>query len=291
MRRPLVLIGPGFTGQEILAQRAPASDTVVASRRPQPALAERFSRVTWWVAPSLSPETLRAHLGDGGDLIVTAPPDGLTDARLSAAIGPRDRVVYIATTGLYGARAGHIDHTTPIAPDSDKARLRAEAEAAWCDKGAVSLRAAGIYGTGRGLHLRIARGDFALPDDPEKVVSRVHVADLAQLCLASLEVPSLRGRGWPVADLCAVPQAQVVRALCRALGRPLPPRVAVGDAPESLRHHRAVDSRALLAATDVTLRYPGWVEGFTACIAGDRLAVEMPLAEAARESAVRASPR
>jgi nucleoside-diphosphate-sugar epimerase len=108
-------------------------------------------------------------------------------------------------------------------------------------------------------------GRHALPDGGHRVVSRVHVDDLAALMEGCL-TRGLRGETFVVADQCPVPQREAVAWLCARLGVAEVP-VATGDAvPETLRHDRRVNSARVLAATGVRLMYPGYREGFAMCL-------------------------
>jgi len=267
--RPLVLLGCGFTGTAAARLALARGRRVVATTR-DPARAEslRALGVDARCLAALDASAARSLIPVGARVLVTFPPDGATDAAVAAALPDDVRAAYVSTTGVYGARRGVIDADTPVDADSPRAALRLDAEAHWRAKGAVVLRAAGIYGPGRGLHRRLREGTFRLPDDATKVVSRVHVDDLAALCLAALDA-GLRDVAFPVADDAPVPQAEVVRWLVARMGVPPPPLVATGDAPETLRHDRSVDNRAVKAALGAALRFPTYREGFEDCLARD----------------------
>jgi len=63
-----------------------------------------------------------------------------------------------------------------------------------------------------------------------------------------------------------------VRGLCGWLGLSPPASVALTDAPETLRHDRAVINARVRAATGLTLRYPSWREGFAQCLTAEGVA-------------------
>lgn len=263
----LVILGCGYTGTAAARLALDRGDAVVATTRdPARAASLRQMGVDARALPALDGDAVRAMVADGARVLVTFPPDGRTDALVADRLPAGTRVAYVSTTGVYGARRGVIDETTPVDGDSPRAALRLEAEGRWRAAGAVVLRAAGIYGPGRGLHRRLREGTFRLPDDATKVVSRVHVVDLAALCLAALD-RGLRDVAFPVADDAPVPQAEVVRWLVARMGVAPPPTVAIGDAPETLRHDRSVDNRAVKAALGVALRFPTYREGFEDCLA------------------------
>ncbi len=267
MPRPVTILGCGFTGLA-LARLARAQGRAVRATLRDPSRTEALVALGVEVraTPRLEPEALTDWL-DGAGVAVCFPPDGHTDAALAPCLGRAAGLVYLSSTGVYGARRGLIDASTPAAPDDPRGQLRLAAEALYRAQGATVLRAAGIYGPGRGLHLRLLRGDFRAPDDPHKVVSRIHVDDLAALCLAALDAPRVPGgTAWPVADEGPTPQAEVIAALCAWMGLPLPPVVAVSEAPPTLRHDRSVDGRAVCRALGVGLRFPTWREGFRHCL-------------------------
>lgn len=264
---PLVILGCGFTGAAAARLARGAGREVRATLRHEDG-ADRLRAigVDVRVTPSLDVDDVRERVGDGADVLVCFPPDGATDARVAPGARRARAVAYVSTTGVYGERTGRIDGATPTDPSTEKARARLDAESRWRDQGAVVLRAAGIYGPWRGLHRRLLRGDFRAPGDGSRVVSRVHVDDLAAVALGAL-ANAPRGGAWPVADATPVPQGDVIAWLCARLGLPLPPSVPLDEAPETLRHDRSVDPSDALRAAGVALRFPSYREGFEHCLA------------------------
>lgn len=302
MRADLLILGCGFTGTEVARRALSAGFHVVATTRREEgrAPAERLG-IEVCVLPELTRERVRELVRPGAFVLATFPPDGRTDVEIAPALGAAGHVAYISTTGVYGAHRGHVDETTPVDPSEPRAKERLDAERAYLDRGATVLRAAGIYGPGRGLHLRMKSGTFRVPGDGTNVVSRIHVADLAELALgvfrraardreissgnvneqhgafASADglVPasgmvSASGKIFVVADDTPVPQIEVIRWLAAELGVAMPPHAAIGEVPPTLRHDRSVDNRRIKAWTGVSLLYPGYREGFTACFAEER---------------------
>jgi len=273
MPRPLTILGCGFTGLA-LARQARAQGRIVRATLRDPARIAALEALGVEVVarPTLEPAALAPWL-EGAGVVVCFPPDGHTDAAIAPALRTAAGLVYVSSTGVYGALRGLIDADTPAAPNDDRGQTRLAAEGLYRAAGATVLRAAGIYGPGRGLHLRLLRRDFRAPDDAHKVVSRIHVDDLAALCLAAADADRVAGgRAWPVADAGPTPQAEVIAGLCAWLGLALPPTVAVHDAPPTLRHDRSVDGRAAFATLGLALRYPTWREGFRACLEAEAAA-------------------
>jgi nucleoside-diphosphate-sugar epimerase len=272
MPRELLILGCGFTGTEVARRASAAGWRVVATTRqaPQNDALPRLG-VDLRVEPQLTLNCVRNLVFPGASVLVAFPPDGRTDPIIAAALAPAARVVYVSTTGVYGAHRGHVDEATPVDPAEPRASERLAAERIYRDVGAIALRAAGIYGPGRGLHRRLASGTFRVPGDGSHVVSRIHVADLARwvLGLCSREHDEARGEIFVAADDTPVPQIEVVAWLCRRLELAMPPHVPIGEAPATLRHDRAVDNRRIKARLGPSLLFPGYKEGFEACFAAE----------------------
>ena len=266
--RPLlVVLGCGFTGSAAARLAIDQGRRVIGTLRhaSEPGRAVP-QEVELHVAPALTADLVEAIVPHGAEVLVTFPPDGLTDARVAPSLGRARSIAYISTTGGYGDHRGHVDEETPVDPSSPRAATRLEAERVWRAAGAVVLRAAGIYGPGRGLHRRLLAGTYRVPGDGSRVVSRVHVEDLARLALAALERGS-PGEVFVVADDTPVPQIVAVRGLCAMLGVEVPASVPLEEAAETLRHDRVVDNHRVRERLGVTLRFPSWREGFAHCLA------------------------
>ena len=265
----LLILGCGFVGTEV-ARRAVAAGHRVAATARQSDGRQALERlgIELHSAPALTGDFVQRRAGPGVNVLVAYAPDGRTDAEIAPKLAAAAHVVYISTTGVYGARRGHIDEATPVDPTEPRARDRLDAERGYGDAGATILRAAGIYGPGRGLHLRLQSGTFRIPGDGAGVVSRIHVADLARLVLGVFRRAPEGGRGevFVAADDTPVPQIEVIEWLCRRLALPMPPRVPVDEAPATLRHDRAVDNRRIKTWTGLSLLYPGYREGFESCL-------------------------
>jgi len=267
---PLVILGCGFLGRAVARQVRASGRVVIGTVRTEEAVRVlRSEGIDARVIPALDAERLHALAPTGMDLVVTYPPDGVTDAALTSSALTARHAVYISSTAVYGEARGEVDETTPIDVRLPRAALRFAAETAWRARGAVVLRAAGIYGPGRGIHVRIANGVFRVPGDGSNVVSRIHVDDLATLVLAALE----RGRPGAVyvaADDTPVPQIEAIRFVCEALGRPMPPSVPLAEASETLRHDRHVRNAAARRDLAWAPRFPSYREGFLDALSVDR---------------------
>lgn len=212
---------------------------------------------------------------EGAWVLVSFPPDEATDLRIAPSLERASRVVYVSSTAVYGATRGRIDDSTRPAPDDARGQRRLDAEALYLARGAVVLRAPGLYGPGTGLHVRLRSGTFRMAGDGNGVISRLHLDDMARLVVAAFE-SDLRGEALVVADLCPVPQREVIAYLCQRLGLEMPPRAPIEQVSPTLRGSRSIDPRGALARLGVTLAYPSYREGFEQAIEAEARAMLTP---------------
>jgi nucleoside-diphosphate-sugar epimerase len=202
----------------------------------------------------------RQRVGPATHAIVTFPPSATTDAALAPLLARARALSYLSTTGVYEDLEGVIDDATPLpARASPKYAAVLAAEAQYRSVGAAVLRSPGIYGAERGIHVRLARGDFRLSGDGSRYGSRIHVEDLAELLLASASAP---GETFVVGDLEPCRQRDMVTWLCARLGLPFPDSAPLSEVHETLRRNRRIDSSRALARLGVTLKYPTYRAAF-----------------------------
>ena len=267
-----VILGCGYTGTQLartLVARPELAAGVTVTRRDAEvaralgaALGARGERAD--LAELGRPGGL--ELPDGAIVVCTAPPgpDPAGEIRaLLSAVRHAARIVYVSSTGVYAPGGGAwVDESWPIAPVTDSGRARAAAEAALAGSTVpwVALRAAGIYGPGRGLAERIRAGAYRVIGDGASHVSRIHVVDLVAAILAAA-ASTLTG---PVnaADDDPAPIGDVADQIAARLGLAPPPRVPVeAVSPEvagMLTADRRITNRRLREDLGVALRYPSW---------------------------------
>jgi nucleoside-diphosphate-sugar epimerase len=204
---------------------------------------------------------------DSVPLIDTA--DGLRDPTpcILRVLGSRPvRVVYLSTTGVYGAQ--HVvDERTPPAPRSRRESMRVDAENAvlagsWS---ALVLRPAAIYGPGRGVHVAMRKGTFRFFGDGTNHISRIHVDDLATHAEAAL-FSSVTG-AYPVADEEPCTSREIAEFCSDLLGVPTPVSARGSDLHDSRRADRRVDGSAIRSLLGVRLQYPSYRSGIPASLA------------------------
>jgi nucleoside-diphosphate-sugar epimerase len=254
----VVVFGAGFTGGKVCeAARARGLSALGVVRSEESAATLRARGVEVTTLDAL--KVARRHVGSGTHAVVTFPPAGATDAALAPLLANARAVSYLSTTGVYEDLEGVVDGSTTLpAQSSPKYAAVLAAEAAYRQVGAAVLRSPGIYGAERGIHVRLARGDFKLSGDGSRYGSRIHVEDLAALLLASAATP---GETFVVGDLEPCRQRDMVTWLCQQLALPFPASAPLSEVHETLRRNRRIDSSRALERLGVTLRYPSYREG------------------------------
>lgn len=180
-------------------------------------------------------------------------------------MNPPARIVYLSTTGVYGATSLVNERTQP-APQTARAMLRAAEEEAvaggpWQS---LILRPAAIYGPGRGIHASMHAGKYQPFGNGSNFVSRIHVDDLAAHAEAAL-LSDLTG-AYPVADEEPCTSREIAEYCAELLSVPMPP-VARGDQlAETRRTDRRVDGSAIRRLLALTLRYPNYRAGIEGCL-------------------------
>jgi nucleoside-diphosphate-sugar epimerase len=281
----LVILGGGFTGMAVARRALAAGDEVVATTRSEARAgvlrALGVTPIVGDLADASSASALSAAVGPSTRVLVTFPPDGVTDAWIGRLVSSASRVAYVSSTAVYGSASGRVDEETPLDPGAPRAAARIAAEQVWRGVGGTVVRAPAIYGPGRGLHLRLARGEVRLAPDAGNAISRVHVEDLAAALCAVL-ASSVRGATYVIGDDAPAPHAEVVRWLCEAMYLPLPPLASASEVDETLRHDRRVSPARIRAELKLTPAYPTYREGFAQCLRADEEAIAA--ARAARET-------
>lgn len=215
------------------------------------------------------------------------PSSGVVDERTRTLVralarsGAVQRLVYGSTTGVYGdAQGACFDETRPVAPATDRAWRRTDAEARlrWWGRAAgvaVSvLRIPGIYALDRpGGHPRerLLRGTPVWRSDEDVHTNHIHADDLARACVLALH----RGRPQRVlhaSDDTEMKMGDYFDFAADLCGLPRPPRVARGQAGTALspmqlsfmNESRRLDNTRLKRELRLRLRYPTVKEGLGA---------------------------
>ena len=289
-RQPtLLVVGCGDIGLRVLALLRGRWRLLALTSSPDRAATLRRAGAVPIVANLDQPATLRRLAGLADAVLHLAPPaaTGATDRRTAhllqvLARGSRlQRLVYGSTTGVYGDAAGaQFDETRPVAPATDRARRRVDAEAqlrAFGQRTGVQvslLRIPGIYATDRvGGHPRerLARGAPVLRAEDDVYTNHIHAHDLARACVAALH----RGLPQRVINVCDNTDLRMgdyfdlAADLC---GLPRPPRLSRVQAAAVLSpmqlsfmgESRRIQNQRLKQELRLRLRYPTVVQGLQA---------------------------
>ena len=235
--------------------------------------------------PRLWPgDDLTADLAAATHLLSSVAP-GASDPVLDAlgpaiaAAAPHIRWAgYLSTTAVYGDHAGGwVDEETPLTPGTKRGEERVAAEARWQALAAASglplhvFRLAGIYGPGRGPFEKVRDGTARRIVKPGQVFSRIHVDDIAQVLLASIDRPS-PGAIYNVCDDDPAPPEDVFVHAARLLGVPPPPEVDYATAEMSplarsfYAESKRVRNDRMKHGLGIRLLYPTYREGLAALL-------------------------
>ena len=276
MSRRALIIGCGFTARRAARTLLKSGWDVTATSRSPENLAALEAAGARGVRFDAARDRRIQAAAEGASVLLSVPTlklDGElfdpTPSLVAALRGQPRHLTYLSTTGVYGATR-QVDERTPVSPQTERQKLRASAEDAVQSHGcsALVLRPAAIYGPGRGVHQAMREGRFPLPRDPSRLVSRIHVDDLAAIVARALQ-QRVEG-AYPVADECPATSADVARHCASLLDLPVPGVVADECLSETRRANRRVDGSAILRLTGLRLRYPSFREGIPACIAAEK---------------------
>ena len=189
---------------------------------------------------------------------------------------------YLSTTAVYGDRGGGwVDETSELSPTGARGRKRMNAEAGWLDLSrrdqvpAHVFRLAGIYGPGRSALDQARRLGAKRIRKPGQVFSRIHVADIAAVLIASMARPN-GGAVYNVSDDTPAPADEVLAFAADLLGLPPPPIVPFDKAELSdmarsfYADNKRVGNQRIKSELGVRLRYPDYKQGLGALAAADR---------------------
>ncbi len=204
----VLIVGCGDVGVRAARILLPHCRVLALTSRPARADELRTMGLVPLVGNLDEARTLQRLAGLATRVLHLAPPPGhgRADPRTAAllqALARRGRLkalVYGSTTGVYGDAQGALfDETRPVAPATDRAHRRVDAEAhvRWWGRQqalrmgtrACILRIPGIYAldrVGGDPRERVRRGSPALLPVDDVFTNHIHADDLARACVAAL---------------------------------------------------------------------------------------------------------
>lgn len=207
--------------------------------------------------------------GPNGDPVIAAHGDDL------AAMKDLRWVGYLSTTGVYGDRqGGEVDESSERAPASERGHRRVMAEDAWLDlwrRYGIPVhifRLAGIYGPGRNALETVRQGRARRIRRPGQVFGRIHLDDIVQTLMASIERPN-PGAAYNLADDEPAPPDEVIAHACELLGVEPPPVEDFDEIKDTLSpmarsfygESKRVSNRRIKDELGVRLKWPTYREG------------------------------
>ena len=189
MTRPLIVLGSGYTGLALYRMGTSRGRTVHATSRnplnnlagipPEQCLQFDLEDPSTW-----------GNIPASADLIWCFPATPLEQVQAFARMldAPTQRMVVLGSTSAYEVSDHSTEYPPPWIDESapiDLTKPRVQGEEYLRNKlGAIVLRVAGIYGSGRNPLDWIRQGRVS---PLRKYVNLIHVEDLAAICLAAIE--------------------------------------------------------------------------------------------------------
>ncbi|MFB6297046.1 MAG: SDR family oxidoreductase [Salinirussus sp.] len=282
----VAILGCGYVGIELGRQLA-RDHEVIGVRRSAAGLAEIEAAGFEAVAADVTDADSLAAVPDVDWVVFAASSGGrgAAPAREIYVEGQRtaieslfdrratpDRYVYTSSTGVYGDHGGDwVDETVPVAPETPKAEVLAEAEAVALSApreygvdGTVA-RLAGIYGPDRYRIERYVSGPVT-----EGYRNAVHRDDAAGAIRFLLGTDVARGEVVLVVDDEPVDRWTLADWLAGECGEPAPPKLTVeerleGDVSRAARRRLTTSKRCSndkLRALGYEFQYPTFREGY-----------------------------
>jgi nucleoside-diphosphate-sugar epimerase len=296
-----ILIGCGYLGSRVAKLWRAAGDDVIATSRSGelplemldagvfPARAEVTEPETlkWLpVAPALTGNSLDALVYSVGyDRSAEADihnvyADGLANV-LAAMPSSVKRVIYISTTGVYGAAGGEwVDEQTPSDPQRDGGKASLAAEEVLRNhpigKSSLILRLAGIYGPDRIPYIDKLRAGEPLAVPSEGWLNLIHVDDAAAIVVAAdrwaNESEITHGPAvFCVSDGRPVVRGEYYREVAQLIGTAEPGFAKPdADSPAAARARadKRISNRKLVDTIQPSFLYPDYRAGLAAILAG-----------------------
>jgi nucleoside-diphosphate-sugar epimerase len=277
----LLIVGCGDVGMRVLKALRRRCPVWALTSNPSRLALLRTAGATPLLGDLDDPGTLARLAALPTHVLHLAPPasQGHTDHRTLSLLhalargGTVQRIVYASTTGVYGdAQGARFDEVRALAPATDRARRRVDAEAQLRRFGRAHgvtvslLRVPGIYAfdrEGGDPRERLHRGAPLLAPQDDVHTNHIHADDLARACLSAL----WRGapqRAYHINDDSQLTMGEHFDAVADACGLPRAPRLSrieMAERVSPMQMSFMSESRQLINARmkrelRLRLRYP-----------------------------------
>lgn len=233
-------------------------------------------------------EALGDCLAEATHILISVAPGAEGDpvlrrfgAEIAAQTARLQWLGYLSTTAVYGDhQGGWVDEDTGLSPATKRGQWRVMAEQGWkalAGRAELPLhifRLAGIYGPDRGPFAKVRAGTARRIVKPGQVFSRIHVEDIAQVLMASIQAPNA-GAVYNICDDEAAPPQDVIGYAARLLGLPAPQSEDFATAKLSsmarsfYSESKKVRNDRIKRDLGVRLHYPTYREGLRALLDQD----------------------
>jgi len=222
--------------------------------------------------------------GDVAHILISIPPNENGDPVFQKFVTQISNlsklkwVGYLSTTGVYGNTDGAwVDESSPTHPTSDLSSNRLKAEEQWLsalDAHKIPshiFRLAGIYGPSRNNIEQARTGSLQIINKPNQVFSRIHVEDISQLLLSSINSPHA-GEIYNACDDYPCNPLEVSEFCYKLVGRTPPKHIAFEDADLSpmaklfYSQSRRVDNTKAKKTLNWQPKFPSYKEGLLDCL-------------------------
>lgn len=302
----VLIVGCGYVGLPLGVELKRHGHEVFGVRRSASETGEIFAA---GITPVVADITLPAGLDSFPDNIdwmvncVSSSKGGIEEYRSVYLNGIRNllswcdahpvkKFVQIGSTSVYGQTDGTaVKESSVTDPASETSRILLECERIIldaCRSGqlpGVILRAAGIYGPGRGhLFLQYLRNEARISGKGDRLINMIHLDDLVGTILAVLK-SGRSGEIYNAVDDEPVAQIHFFRWLSETLGKWMPPFASDAENAQRKRGltNKKVQNRRLKMELGYVFKHPTFRQGYTAEIERLEKAGELEIGLEARE--------
>ena len=281
-----LIIGCGYVGMPLGVALAELGHQVFGVRRSPGAKEEMKTRGIEPVLSDITKEIDVECLPGRIDWIVNVASTGRSGAgeyRNTFLNGTRNviqrfiaeepaKYVYTSSIGVYHQTDGSVvDESSLTDPSHETGQVLIETERllsdAWQSNAfpAIILRAAGIYGPGRGFWFRqFLKGEARIMGEGRRILNMIHRDDLIGIIMAALQ-RGQPGEVYNAVDNEPVAESEFFAWLSEKTGKAMPPQ---GDGSTSRTRRRGltnkkVSNRKLVERLNYTFKYPTFREGFS----------------------------
>ncbi len=223
-------------------------------------------------------------LKDVTHILISVPPDADGDPVYDlhgddiAACESLEWIGYLSSTSVYGDKDGKwIDETAETHPLTRQGKLRLKAEQQWQSlylREGLPLhvfRLSGIYGPGRSALDAVRSGTARRIEKPGHAFNRIHVDDIVQVLIASMNKPN-PGSVYNLADDEPSPSHEVIQFACNMIGvasPPLLPYDQAGVAPVVAgfyKENKRVGNQKIKSELGIELIHSDYHSGLQSCL-------------------------